>query len=1269
MADRNFIVQLLITARDQASDIVGRIRAGLGGVGDAASAALSPLRSFWGLVGAGLGIAGAKELADYADAYTRLSNSLKVATKSHEEFQAAEQTVIRIAAETRSGLETTAQLYARINQNRKAMNVTEKETASLTELISKGMQLGGASAQEYASATLQLTQAFGSGVLRGEEFNAVMEASPELMRQLAAGLGIAVGELRGLAEQGVLTSTVVAKALLSQKDAIDAAYSKTTQTVEQSFEQLKNASVLFVGKLNEQTGATKTAGEGLAFLARNLDLVASLMGAAVAASFAKFTQGAAQAVTASLAAREAAREHALAEAARQREILATAQANAAAAQGAYNRALAEQRLAQQIVTAMQAELGYGVTDTELAAARTRSAAAAQAATAATERYAAAQAALNAVQAPAAAGAGLFGRALGFLAGPGGLILTAVAAMGLLYSSFSKQKKPTDDLTQSTEQYTESLKRMSTAQAQVELNKVNDALAEQRQRVQEAKEAYDQVASSERGWITVTEDLGPIFGKVNRVISDANEIARIRAARHAELDAATQQLAATEERRAAAQKTLADKQRISNEMDAKQLAQYIQTGLAAQQLSGNIEKLTKYQEELSGVEQKRLESQIALAEANGDYVAAETAAIALAKERSETAKQQAVLDEAAAQAAKLRVTSLENEYKAYTEISPVQAKALTDARQDAALKQKQAEASAALSAQLGKQAQQTENTHAAQQKMLALVDQFRAAQTQAATADLAAAKASLELAKAKGDEQATLEALVVVKQKEVIEAQRATESNKANLQQLLAQRQALIDQAGGIEKLTAAQRTQIGTLDQYIEVKKKDIQTSETDIAIKQREAQQAAIMAGPIGQLTRLYTDQAKEHERAADASEQYYSVQLKEIEGALKIAQAKGDENAVMALQAKQQKILIEQAEALAAAKATEAADAQKAVDAKTLELAADGELSKADKEQIADLEALAKQKQAAAQEANLHAEALQKEADALKSVNDGSKAFDNAAQNAYKFSDAAADVARRNKEVSESAEKAMRSMEGVNVTMAKFGNQSAIAFGDAGVRQFEGIIRDIKGAIDEAVTATDRLANEGLLSVGINASDAALYVDNLANSLEKSESYLNDAARAASENLRQALADARAEAEAMVQSLAEAADATEKEILRLQGRNKEILEIEHREKLQQLEAEYQRAGELGEAEYRRAKAAQEALYALKLKQLQEQAETDKKTTTTSNTSGSGSSTGSTSSTSGSGGKSGDTINNFYLTGMATGDFVRRELLPEINKVANLRR
>ena len=111
---------------------------------------------------------------------------------------------------------------------------------------------------------------------------------------------------------------------------------------------------------------------------------------------------------------------------------------------------------------------------------------------------------------------------------------------------------------------------------------------------------------------------------------------------------------------------------------------------------------------------------------------------------------------------------------------------------------------------------------------------------------------------------------------------------------------------------------------------------------------------------------------------QQYTAVRLKEIDGSIRVAQAKGDEAEVSRLQAEQQEVLIEQAEQIAANRAQEATDAQNAVNAKTMELAADGELSEADRRQIADLQAVADSKRAAAQEAFNHADALRKEAEA---------------------------------------------------------------------------------------------------------------------------------------------------------------------------------------------------------------------------------------------------------------------------------------------------
>src|SRR5574338_476149 len=91
---------------------------------------------------------------------------------------------------------------------------------SLTERISQALRISGASATETQSALLQFGQALASGVLRGEEFNSVVENSPRLAKALADGLNVPIGRLRKLAEEGRLTADVVVNALMSQKDKL-----------------------------------------------------------------------------------------------------------------------------------------------------------------------------------------------------------------------------------------------------------------------------------------------------------------------------------------------------------------------------------------------------------------------------------------------------------------------------------------------------------------------------------------------------------------------------------------------------------------------------------------------------------------------------------------------------------------------------------------------------------------------------------------------------------------------------------------------------------------------------------------------------------------------------------------------------------------------------------------------------------------------------------------------------------------------------------------
>lgn len=735
-SSNNLVLQLLITARDTASEALGQVGAGVRGIGNAVSAALEPLRSFGGLMAAVIGIGGAKELLDRADAYTRLTNSLKVATASEAAFQQALAEVASVANRTNSDLGTTASLYARVSQNATAMGLSQREVVDLTELISKGMQLGGASAAEYASATLQLTQAFGSGVLRGEEFNAVMEASPELMRRLAAGLGIAVGELRGLAEQGVLTSNIVSKALLSQVDVINTAYAETTQTVEQAFTNLGSKVTLFVGGLGESTGVTQGATQALKFLADNLGVVTAALGGALTAALVKSTVAMGGYVQQSLAARAAAADQALAAAAQQRANIATAEGHVAAALAAQNQAMAEQRLAQQQLLAIEAIAGLFASEEALTLARSQASAAAQASTTATQRLAAAQSALIAAQGGAAASSTLLSRALGFLAGPGGLILAAVSAFALLLPLLSKSKTSTDELTQSTDQYQQSLEKLNTAQLTAKTLEINAAIREQEEAVAEARAAVDALADGQISLFEVMRDGRPAavqLAEAQGALADEEQQLNTLSAN---LRATTDALVRSQQRQA--------------QTSAGQLVQFVQQGLAMQRLAGTIEELGQRQKALSTAEQERIKNEIQLAEAAGDYQRVEELTLQLIAERNRQAEQQAAADHAAAVAAQARVAALQSQYQAQVAITPTEEKALIAAQADAAIKSKQAEASRALVTALQGQTGTLEASLITEKQAVTSAKKYSDAVEGAAQAQLGAKDAEIALAEAKGD---------------------------------------------------------------------------------------------------------------------------------------------------------------------------------------------------------------------------------------------------------------------------------------------------------------------------------------------------------------------------------------------------------------------------------------------------------------------------------------------------------------------------------------
>jgi tape measure domain-containing protein len=218
------------------------------------------------LAGAYIGLAGATKLVALADQYTKLTAQLKLATRSQEEFNQAFTNVQNISKVAQSGLSETAVLYARVSNATRDLGANQATVAAITESVSLGLKVSGASAAESASAMLQLSQAFASGVLRGEEFNAVNEAAPRLMKALADGMGVPIGALRNLASDGKITSDILGNSLVAaladlRKEAAQ------TQTISGAFVELKNEVLLTAGQLDSATGASKAFAQSIKDLA------------------------------------------------------------------------------------------------------------------------------------------------------------------------------------------------------------------------------------------------------------------------------------------------------------------------------------------------------------------------------------------------------------------------------------------------------------------------------------------------------------------------------------------------------------------------------------------------------------------------------------------------------------------------------------------------------------------------------------------------------------------------------------------------------------------------------------------------------------------------------------------------------------------------------------------------------------------------------------------------------------------------------------------
>lgn len=239
-------------------------------------------RSLGNLAKAAAAAFGGREIIQNVNAYQQLQNRLKLVTNNSKELAAVQERLFKVAQSTRQGFEPTVELYQKLALNARELNLSQDQLTKVTETVNKSIALSGAAGAQAEAGILQLSQAFASGRLSGDEFRSISENIPDILTRIAVATGKPRGELKKLAAEGKLTAKVVADSLLATAGTTDAAFGKLDLTLAQSFTSFKNNLLNSIGALDQATGASKTLGSIIVVLGKNLDTAAVALGSFIA---------------------------------------------------------------------------------------------------------------------------------------------------------------------------------------------------------------------------------------------------------------------------------------------------------------------------------------------------------------------------------------------------------------------------------------------------------------------------------------------------------------------------------------------------------------------------------------------------------------------------------------------------------------------------------------------------------------------------------------------------------------------------------------------------------------------------------------------------------------------------------------------------------------------------------------------------------------------------------------------------------------------------
>lgn len=244
-----------------------------GGLSGSVSGLKTQMTALAGAISVSLIIEWGKRFLEVADNMTQLQARIARLSTDAKTANETFSTLANIASTTGASLSDTTKLWETLTSSLKDAGATNAQVLNLTDTLQKIGRIGGSSTEEMANALRQFGQSIASGTIRAEEFNSILEQMPELARQIAAGLGISMGELRARMLDGKLTAEDALNAIQDRTSVVNAEFEKLPRTMDQAVGSLEVSFSKLVVAVNDATGASKTAVEIIDQLAKYIDFL------------------------------------------------------------------------------------------------------------------------------------------------------------------------------------------------------------------------------------------------------------------------------------------------------------------------------------------------------------------------------------------------------------------------------------------------------------------------------------------------------------------------------------------------------------------------------------------------------------------------------------------------------------------------------------------------------------------------------------------------------------------------------------------------------------------------------------------------------------------------------------------------------------------------------------------------------------------------------------------------------------------------------------